>query len=235
MPLMNRRRLATSSHPLARMLRGAYRGVRNMSVPAPRPIIVPALYVVLAIRTAYYFVARVFVCEPLFKAYCRSYGKNLHTGVFLHWIQGSGDIILGDDVTFDGKVAIAFGARFADRPTLRVGNGTGVGHGVSFAIGREISIGAHCRIAAGATIFDSSGHPADPQARLRGEPPHEDEVKPVRIEDNVWVGRDAIIHPGVTIGEGSVVSAAAVVLSDVPPLSIVAGNPARKIGTLDAG
>jgi acetyltransferase-like isoleucine patch superfamily enzyme len=58
-------------------------------------------------------------------------------------------------------------------------------------------------------------------------------VKPVRIHDNVWIGRNAIVHPGVTIGEGSIVSAGAVVMSDVPPMSIVAGNPARKIGTLD--
>lgn len=204
----------------------------SASVPAPRLVVRPALAAVLAVREVYYFAARVLVCEPLFKAYCRQYGRNLHTGVFLHWVQGRGDIILGDDVTFDGKVSITFAARYADRPTLRVGDRSGINHGVSLAIGREIVIGSDCRIAGGVAIFDVNGHAADPEARRAGQPAAPDEVRPVRICDNVWIGRDAIVHPGVTIGEGSIVSAGAVVMSDVPPMSVVAGNPARKIGVL---
>jgi acetyltransferase-like isoleucine patch superfamily enzyme len=203
-------------------------------VPAPRLIVRPALRLAVAIRSLYYFMARVFVCEPLFKAYCREYGRNLHTGVFLHWVKGRGDIIAGDDVTFDGKCSITFAARYCDRPTLRVGDRSGLNHNVSLVIGREISIGSDCRIASNVAIFDVSGHPADPDDRRAGLPPSPEEVKPVRICDNVWVGRNAIIHPGVTIGEGSIVSAGAVVMSDVPPRSVVAGNPARKIGVLDA-
>ena len=208
--------------------------MRAFSLPAPRLVFVPALHAVLAVRAAYYFVARVFVCEPLFKAYCREYGCNLHTGVFLHWVQGRGDIILGDDVIFDGKSSITFAARYCDRPTLRVGSNTGFNHNVTLVVGREITIGSHCRIAGGVAIFDVNGHPADPEARREGRPPSPEEVKPVRIGDNVWIGRNAIIHPGVRIGEGSIVSAGAVVMSDVPPLSVVAGNPARKIGVLGA-
>lgn len=201
-------------------------------MPAPRLLSTPVLNLVMAGRGLYYFAVRVFVCEPLFKAYCREYGHNLHTGVFLHWVQGHGDIIVGDDVTFDGKSSITFAARYCDRPTLRVGSHSGLGHACTLVIGREITIGSHCRIASGAAIFDVSGHPADPEARKAGLPPSPEEVKPVRVMDNVWIGRNAIIHPGVTIGEGSIVSAGAVVMSDVPPLSIVAGNPARKIGNL---
>ena len=206
----------------------------SIAVPAPRVVVRPALTVVLAVRSAYYFVARVFVCEPLFKAYCREYGRNLHTGVFLHWVHGRGDIIVGDDVRFDGKVGITFAARYCDRPTLRVGDRTGISHNVSLVIGKEITIGKDCRIAGNVAIFDANGHPADPEARRAGLPPSPEEVKPVRIGDNVWIGRHAIIHPGVTIGEGSIVSAGAVVMSDVPPMSVVAGNPARKIAVLGA-
>jgi acetyltransferase-like isoleucine patch superfamily enzyme len=201
-------------------------------MPAPAALVRPALGVVLALREAYYFAARVFVCEPLFKAYCREYGRNLHTGVFLHWVQGRGDIILGDDVTFDGKSSITFAARYTERPTLRVGDRTGINHNVSLVVGREIVIGSDCRIASGVAIFDVNGHPANPEARRAGLPPAADEVKSVRIGDNVWIGRSAIVHPGVTIGEGSIVSAGSVVMSDVAPMSVVAGNPARKIGAL---
>lgn len=51
----------------------------------------------------------------------------------------------------------------------------------------------------------------------------------VRVGDRVWIGYRAIILPGIEIGEGAVVGAGAVVTKDVPPYTIVAGNPARKI------
>lgn len=81
-------------------------------------------------------------------------------------------------------------------------------------------------------MFDSAGHPSDPQARLDNLAPSDSEVKPIEIGNNVWIGGRAVIFPGITVGEGSVVSACAVVTTDVPPYSIVAGNPARRIGTL---
>ena len=51
--------------------------------------------------------------------------------------------------------------------------------------------------------------------------------KPIVIGDYVWIATNALILPGVTLGRGAVVAAGAVVLKDVPPLGIVAGNPAR--------
>lgn len=53
--------------------------------------------------------------------------------------------------------------------------------------------------------------------------------KPVTIADHVWIGARAIICPGVSIGEGAVIAAGAVVTKDVPPYTIVGGNPARYI------
>ncbi len=52
----------------------------------------------------------------------------------------------------------------------------------------------------------------------------------VIIGDRVWIGYGALILPGVKLGEGAVVGAGAVVTKDVEPFTIVAGNPARKIG-----
>jgi acetyltransferase-like isoleucine patch superfamily enzyme len=54
--------------------------------------------------------------------------------------------------------------------------------------------------------------------------------RPVAIMDHAWIGARAIILPGVTVGEGAVVSAGSVVSRDVPPYTIVAGNPAEVIG-----
>lgn len=226
-----RYRLARSQHPAARTLKRLYRGVQTASIPAPRYVVKPMLWAYLALRAMYYFAMRAFLCEPLFKASCRRYGRRLRTGVFIHWIQGKGDILLGDDVVFDAKCDILFAARFTPNPTLEVGDRTCI-RGTTFSIGRRITIGHDCLIAMGVKMFDSNGHQSDPEARLAGLPPRPEDVRPITIADNVWIGQMAIITPGVTIGEGSIVSAGSVVLGDVPPYSVVAGYPARKIASL---
>ncbi|MGQ0634360.1 MAG: acyltransferase [Planctomycetaceae bacterium] len=227
-----RNTLATSDHPVIRLARSLRRKWQRFAVPAPKVIVKPALAIFVAVRSVYYFLFRVFVCEPLFKAYCTSYGRGLRTDVYIHWVQGRGQLIVGDDVLVDGKCSFTFAARYTDRPTLTIGDRTVIGHQCHFTVGNRVSIGRDCLIAAGMHLFDSSGHPTDPVSRLQGLPPAPNEVRPITIEDNVWVGSGSIIFPGVTVGEGSVVSAGAVVVSDVPPYTIVAGNPARKIGVL---
>jgi acetyltransferase-like isoleucine patch superfamily enzyme len=199
----------------------------GVSVPAPKVVAKPALWVFVTLRTAYYFCLRVFVCEPIFKAYCTKYGKNLHTGCFIHWVNGKGRIILGDNVTVDGKCGISFGVRFSDSPTLEIGDNTGIGHNCSFTIGKRITIGRNCTLSGDIDIVDSNAHDTDPAARWAKLPPQTDDVRPVTIGDGVWIGRRCLIFPGVKIGEGSVIGAGSVVRSHVPPFSVVAGNPAR--------
>src|SRR5438477_6411617 len=105
-----RRSIATSHHPVARGIRSAYRSARWFSIPAPRIVFKPLLWLYLALRWTWHTTRRVFIAEPLFKAYCKQYGRRLRTGIFVHWIQGSGDIIVGDDVLIDGKCDISFAA-----------------------------------------------------------------------------------------------------------------------------
>jgi acetyltransferase-like isoleucine patch superfamily enzyme/acyl carrier protein len=222
--------LAVSNHPLAKAARQAKRFGRRFSIPAPRVIFRPILLLYLWVRAVYFFFLRVFVCEPLFKAYCQKYGRNVHTGTYLHWVKGRGSIVLGDNITIDGKCSILFGARFVKSPSLTIGSMTGISHKCMFVIGKSITIGSHCAIASGTIIFDSSGHPNDAQRRIRGESTGPDDVKPVVIRDHVWIGRNAIIVPGVTIGEGAIVATGSVVMTDVAPYTVVSGNPAGKVG-----
>ncbi len=221
--------LARSDHPVAQCARRIYEAFHGFTLPAPRVVVRPALWIFLALRTLYWFGKRVFVCEPLFKAYCKQYGRRVRTGVYLHWVQGAGDIILGDDVRVDGKCTFTFASRFSSNPTLTVGDHTTIAHNCTFTVGKRITIGRHCLIAANVWVFDSGGHPSDPEARRAGLPPPAEEVRPVVIEDDVWIGRGSIICPGVTVGAGSVVAAGSVVMSDVRPGTTVAGYPARKI------
>lgn len=59
-------------------------------------------------------------------------------------------------------------------------------------------------------------------------------LQPVVIEENAWIASHAVILPGVTVGEGAVVAAGAIVTKDVPPLAVVGGNPAKVIKYRDA-
>jgi maltose O-acetyltransferase len=86
----------------------------------------------------------------------------------------------------------------------------------------KIKIGSDVSIGPEASIL-TLGH--DPQS-----PDFGDRGGNVVIGDRVWIGYRAIILPGVTIGDGAVVGAGAIVTKDVEPFCIVAGNPARKVG-----
>ena len=140
-PLIRIRRfLALSDHFAARFARQVRSGLRRFSIPAPHWMTYPVLVIVIGIRSAWYFAFRVFICEPLFKAYCNTWGTDVHTGAHLHWVTGTGKIILGDRVRIDGKCSFHFASRYDDHPTLTVGSGTGIGHGCAFVIGKSITI-----------------------------------------------------------------------------------------------
>lgn len=224
-----RYRMVHSRHPAALFAKRAYRSVTRFSLPAPRVLVLPVLRAVLGVRSVAHFVRRVFYAEPLFKAYCAEYGRDVHTGIFLHWVIGKGRIILGDDVLVDGKSSFIFAARYSANPTLRIGNRSGLGHNCVITVAKSITIGDDCRIAGGVTMFDSSGHPSDPDGRRRGEAAPDDAVRPIVIEDNVWLGGGVTIYPGVTIGANSVVATGAVVTASCPPNSLLIGNPARRM------
>lgn len=231
-----RRYLATSDEPVPRAVRWLYRRRNSLSVPAPRIVVKPMLWIYLGLRFVVFFIRRVFIAEPLFKAYCTRYGRNLRTGIFIHWIMGKGEIILGDNVLLDGKSSFSFASRFVDRPVLEIGSGSGIAHGCSLTIGKRITIGRNCGITRDCTIMDTSGHPVGAGNRIsdatqnKWAPPSDDDVQEVTICDNVWVGQRSIIFPGVTIGEGSIISAGSIVrIKSIPPYSLVAGNPAKVI------
>ena len=57
--------------------------------------------------------------------------------------------------------------------------------------------------------------------------------KPILIKKKAWIGARAVILPGVTVGEGAVVASGAIVTKDVPPRTVVGGNPAKVIKYLD--
>jgi acetyltransferase-like isoleucine patch superfamily enzyme len=108
----------------------------------------------------------------------------------------------------------------------------------------RITIGAHCLLAWGSVVTDTwlaAGVPmearrralraaaADPARRLPPVSP----PRAVTLGDNVWLGFDAVVLPGVTIGRGAIVGCKSIVRENVPPYAVVVGDPARVIRTLD--
>jgi acetyltransferase-like isoleucine patch superfamily enzyme len=116
-------------------------------------------------------------------------------------------------------------------------------NGAWFICDGKIEIGDHALIAWNVVFMDTYRMPIDPQARRRQlrkistakerRPLGNFPAKPIKIGRNVWIGFDCVVLPGVTIGEGSIVGARSVVASDVPPFTIVAGNPARVIRKIE--
>lgn len=88
----------------------------------------------------------------------------------------------------------------------------------------KVVIGSNVLMGPGVQIYTAT-HPLDPKLRQQGQ----EFGKSITIGDGVWIGGGAILCPGVTIGENSVVAAGAVVTKDVPANVVVGGNPARVI------
>lgn len=116
-------------------------------------------------------------------------------------------------------------------------------NGVRIICDQEISIGDYCLISWNTVLMDTDRLPRQAQARRaeleaasRRQPRRFEatpQVRPIHIASNVWIGFDSCILPGVRIGEGSVVGARSVVVEDVPPYTVVAGNPARVLRQLE--
>lgn len=85
-----------------------------------------------------------------------------------------------------------------------------------------VTIGDNVQIAPNVSIY-TAGHPLHPDSRNSGY----EYALPITIGDNVWIGGNVVICPGVTIGDCAVIGAGSVVTRDVPPWTVAAGNPCR--------
>ena len=109
--------------------------------------------------------------------------------------------------------------------TISIGNWTTVGHHSFLFSKSEISIGDNCLIAPFCYFVDSD-HGIAPGFLIREQPMN---TLPIVIGNDVWLGTGAVVTKGVTIGDGAVVAARAVVNHNVPSNAIVAGVPAKVI------
>jgi acetyltransferase-like isoleucine patch superfamily enzyme len=165
-----------------------------------------------------------FLYGTLRAATCRaSFGKRpfmlgkIRFGIRGKAIFGNNSFILATPVGVN--ISVENGA------ILTVGDKFFMNFGTSLVVRGETRIGNNVMLAPYASITDDNQHETEPGSiTFKG---------PVIIGNNVWIGTSAVVNPGVSIGDGSVIGANSVVSRDIPPSSFAAGAPARVIRKLE--
>lgn len=141
-------------------------------------------------------------------------------------VRNWGKMVIGSHVRLISTMATTELASGSEG-LLEIGDGTSINYGCSIAATKLVRIGRDCHIGTHVLMIDNDFHHVEPERR--NERP---ESAPIILENNVWIGARAIIFRGVTIGEGSVISAGSVVARNIPPRSLAMGFPARVIQKL---
>lgn len=164
-----------------------------------------------------------------------SISTNKSSGKQLHKITVGSQCLIGLAVYLESEEArVAIGDR------VYIGNS-------SIMVKTSVTFGNDILVAGGVIFFDHDSHSLDIKSRdedikqaftdylhekgnyLKNKNWEVVNSKPIVINNHVWIGAEALILKGVTIGEGSIVGARSVVTKDVPPHTIVAGNPAKVV------
>jgi acetyltransferase-like isoleucine patch superfamily enzyme len=150
-------------------------------------------------------------------------GKNATVGkVLCVWPNG---VSIGEDSHIEDKVVFHVKRPYLIENRIEIGKKVFIGHGCEFNCNTTIKIGDNCLIASNTTFVDT-GHHISRNANINEQGAT---IKPIVIEEDVWIGTHCVILQGVTIGKGSVIGACTLVNKSVPPYQIWGGTPARFI------
>jgi acetyltransferase-like isoleucine patch superfamily enzyme len=141
------------------------------------------------------------------------------------WLRNNGSksrMRLGDRVHLDRGVDV----KAHQQAEIEIGSHTYIGPYTCLS-GDSIKIGKDCLIASHSGIYANNHIFADPERPIREQG---NSYRGIVIEDDCWLGSGVRVVDGVTIGQGSIIGAGAVVTKDIPPYSIAVGVPAKVIG-----
>jgi maltose O-acetyltransferase len=140
------------------------------------------------------------------------------------------DVLLRRMLRYVGEGVVVRPPFFCEYGAIRIGDGTFINVDAVMLDVMPITIGAACQIGTRVQLLTAS-HPLDPEPRRIGW----EYGQSITIADNVWLGGGAIVCPGVSIGEDTVVGAGAVVSRDLPAGVLAAGVPARVLREIGEG
>lgn len=161
-----------------------------------------------------------FISTRRAKRYMTTCGSGLRARTDEFFLGEGAEIHIGNNVLLERQVRFSLGAG----ARIYVGDDSYIGDGSNLLAVKEIRIGKGCAISWHVLFMDTSSHPI----ALEGEKP-ETKIEPIYVGDHVWIGCRAVLLKGVHVGEGAVIANNAVVTKDVPPRTLVGGNPARVI------
>jgi acetyltransferase-like isoleucine patch superfamily enzyme len=158
----------------------------------------------------------------------------LFTGKIINIRGLNNSIQVGSNTVISGELLT-----FAHGGTINIGEWCYLGENSRIWSAENINIGNRVLISHNVNIHDTDGHPINSEARhqhfkeiLTERHPSKDlgiAADSIIIEDDVWIGFNSTILKGVNIGKGAIIGASSVVTKDVPPCTMVAGNPAKFI------
>ena len=201
--------------------------VMHARMPTIRPVGAFFYLAAGAARWLAWWLAKMFWNEPMFRYRAARVGERLLLEGGTPFILGPGQVEVGNDVHLSSHVNFLVGSKDYPDGRVVVGDHTFLGFGATFSALREIRIGSHVLIAERVQVFDNNSHSIDPEIRNTIDRLAPSDIAPVVIGDKAWIGAVSIILKGVTVGECAVVAAGSVVTSNVPPYTVVGGNPAR--------
>lgn len=148
------------------------------------------------------------------------------------------------NIVIDEFCTIAATIQSFENGRIHIGSHTFIGPNTRIWAHDAIHIGDRCLIAHDVNIIDSNSHSLSARQRHleycstlkpgAKRLPTDVARKPITIGNDVWIGHSSILLKGVTLGDGCVVGAGTLVTQDVPPFTIVVGNPMRVIGQSEA-
>jgi acetyltransferase-like isoleucine patch superfamily enzyme len=152
-------------------------------------------------------------------------GKGLiRAGRRVKLVKVNGQVHVDRYCRLEDDVRIAVVGKKDRQAVLSIGYDSGIGDRTKINVTTSVIIGKGCSISWDCDIRDTNWHLVRYLDREPGPV-----SRPVIIGDHVWIGSHTIIQMGVTIGSNSVIAAGSVVINDIPPYSLAAGNPARVI------
>jgi serine acetyltransferase len=179
-------------------------------------------------RLGFFLRHRVFSLGGIRTLWFRLLGMEIGPGTVLPRIYcpWPHQVRLGANCRLEHDVYFHFDGQYSPGPSILIGDRTFLGTACEFNVLQRVSLGENCRIAAGVRFVDHD-HLLEGTGPLRRGCGR---CEPIEIADNVWIGANAVILRGVSIGQGAVVAAGAVVTKSILPNEIWGGVPAKKIG-----